>query len=263
MQPEPSDQYVQSFARGLAVIRAFDADHPRMTLSEVAERTGLTRAAARRFLHTLVGLGYVSGDGRLFQLTPRVLELGFSYLSALTLPELVQPHLEALSHELGESTSASVLDGADIVYVARVPTRRIMNVGITIGTRFPAHATSMGRVLLAALPDHELDPLLRTLHAEHHTDRTVTDPAELRAILDEVRAQGWALVDQELEIGVRSIAAPVHARDGAVTAAVNVSGAAATSSLERLRGEYLPALLRTAAQIDDALRHSGAMAAPR
>ena len=115
MQPEPSDQYVQSFARGLGVIRAFDADHPRMTLSEVAERTGLTRAAARRFLHTLVGLGYVSGDGRLFQLTPRVLELGFSYLSGLSLPELAQPHLEALSHELGESTSASVLDGADIV----------------------------------------------------------------------------------------------------------------------------------------------------
>jgi IclR family pca regulon transcriptional regulator len=260
MDPEPSDQFVQSFARGLAVIRAFDADHPRMTLSEVADRTGLTRAAARRFLHTLLSLGYVNSDERSFLLTPRVLELGFSYLSGLTLPELAQPHLEALSRTLGESTSASVLDGADIVYVARVPTKRIMNVAITIGTRFPAHATSMGRVLLAALSADELDLYLSALqdgpHTEPQTQRTVTDPAALRAVLDEVRAQGWALVDQELEIGLRSIAAPVRGADGQVLAAVNVAGAASTASLDRILDEYRPALLTATGRIEDAIRQS-------
>ena len=150
--PQASDQYVQSLARGLAVIRAFDTDHPVMTLTEVAARTGLTRATARRFLHTLVELDYVRTDGKTFALTAKVLQLGYAYLSGLSLPQLAQPHLEELSLKLGESTSAAVLDGTDIAYIARVTTRRIMNVGITVGTRFPAYATSMGRVLLAALP---------------------------------------------------------------------------------------------------------------
>lgn len=228
-------EHVQSLARGLAVIRAFDAEHPRMTLSELATRTDLTRATARRFLLTLAGLGYVATDGKLFELTPRVLELGFSYLSGLTLPEIAQPHLEALSRELGESTSASVLDGDTIVYVARVPTRRIMNVAITIGTRFPADVTSMGRVLLAAEPEERW-------------------PGALRATLVRVREQGWALVDQELEHGIRSIAAPLHSADGSVVAAVNVSSTTSSATLERITDEFLPALLRTAAQIDEGLR---------
>lgn len=243
MQPEPSGQYVQSLARGLAVIRAFDGENPRMTLSELAARTGLTRATARRFLLTLAELGYVVSDGKLFSLTPRVLELGFSYLSGLSLPEIAQPHLEALSRELGESTSASVLDGspldgAAIVYVARVPTRRIMNVGITIGTRFPANLTSMGRVLLAAEPQARW-------------------PDALRTVLAEVRAQGWALVDQELEPGLRSIAAPVHSADGSVIAAINVSSTTSSATLERIAEEFRPALLRTAGRIDEALRQVG------
>src|SRR5690606_9465801 len=154
---DPSGQYVQSLARGLSVIRAFDDDHSAMTLSDIARRTGLTRATSRRFLLTLSELGYVKTDGRMFSLTARVLELGFSYLSALSMPEIAQPHLEQLSNTTHESTSASVLDGTDIVYVARVPTRRIMTVRINIGTRFPAYATSMGRVLLAALPEDALD----------------------------------------------------------------------------------------------------------
>src|SRR5690606_42087334 len=174
-------------ARGLAVIRAFDADHAELTLSEVARRAELPRAAARRFLRTLAVLGYVRSDGKVFRLTPRVLELGFSYLSALSLPEIAQPHLERLSHELDESVSAAVLDGDDIGYVARVATRRIMSVGITIGTRFPARKTSMGRVLLAAA-DAGYAP--------------------------EVRAAGWAIVDQELEPGLRAVAAPVRDRTG-------------------------------------------------
>lgn len=231
MQTEPSGQFVQSLARGLAVITAFDADNPRMTLSALAARTGLTRATARRFLLTLVELGYVHSDGKQFELTPHVLELGFSYLSGLTIPEVAQPHLEALSRRLSESTSASVLDGDSIVYVARVPTRRIMNVGITIGTRFPARVTSMGRVLLAA-GDPE------------------SWPPGLHSTLENVASVGWALVDQELETGIRSIAIPLHDAGGAVVAAINVSSTTSSASLDDLRGTHLEALLETGACID-------------
>ena len=255
-----SNEYVQSLARGLAVIRTFDAEHPALSLSDVARRAGIPRAAARRFLRTLETLGYVAGSagaesaGRLFRLTPRVLELGFSYLSALSLPEIVQPHLEALSREVDESVSAAVLDGTDIVYIARVPTRRIMSVRITIGTRFPASTTSMGRVLLAALPDAERDVAIAASVLEPLTDRTITDPGALLAELDRVRADGWALIDGELEPGLRSIAAPVHARDGSVIAAINVSTSATRDSVERLAGAYLPRLLAAAHAIDDELR---------
>src|SRR3954447_1543536 len=155
-QPRNSD-YVQSLERGLSVIRAFDEDHREMALSDVARATGLTRAAARRFLLTLVKLGYVqAADGR-FSLRPRVLELGYAYLSGLTLPEVAQPHMEALVAEVNESSSISVLDELDVVYVVRVPTRRIMSITLAVGTRLPAYATSMGRVLLAGLSDDELD----------------------------------------------------------------------------------------------------------
>ncbi|WP_448808106.1 IclR family transcriptional regulator domain-containing protein [Agromyces bauzanensis] len=245
-----SGEFVQSLARGLAVIRAFDAGSPELTLSDVARRTGLTRAAARRFLLTLETLGYVRSDDRTFALTPRVLELGFSYLSALSLPEIAQPHLERLSREVDESVSAAVLDGAEIVYVARVPTRRIMSVRITIGTRFAAAATSMGRVLLAGLPEPELDRVLDAIPLEAYTDRTVVDPAALRGELEVVRRQGWALVDGELEPGLRSVAAPLHARDGRVVAAINVSTSATRDTVEQVRDVHLPALLRTAAAID-------------
>ncbi|MFB2598041.1 IclR family transcriptional regulator C-terminal domain-containing protein [Herbiconiux sp. P17] len=246
--PEPSSQFVQSLARGLDVIKAFTAEHPEMTLSDIARATDLTRATARRFLLTLAELGYVRSDGRLFALTPRVLELGFSYLSGLSLPEVAQPHLERLSRELGESTSASVLDGGDIVYIARVPTRRIMTVGITIGTRFPAYATSMGRVLLANLPRAELDAYLGTLHPAAFTPTTLTDVGALRAELDAAQERGWTIVDQELEVGLRSVAAPVR-RGAAVVAAINVSTTTGTSSLERLTDEFVPALLAAADRI--------------
>lgn len=251
---EPSSEFVQSLARGLGVIRAFDAEHPSLTLSDVARRTDLTRAAARRFLHTLQALGYVRSDGRAFALTPKVLELGFSYLSALSLPEVVQPHLEALSREVDESVSAAVLAGAEVVYVARVPTRRIMSVRITIGTRFPAYATSMGRVLLAALPDAAVADILTLLPPELLTDRTLTDPEALAAELARVRAQGWSLVDGELEPGLRSVAAPVRDRTGTVVAAVNISTSATRDTVERVRETYLPALLATTRAIEADLR---------
>jgi IclR family pca regulon transcriptional regulator len=249
-----SDDFVQSLARGLAVIRAFDAEHASLTLSDVARRAGLTRAAASRFLRTLVALGYVRSDEREFSLTPRVLELGFSYLSSLSLPEIVQPHLELLSRAVDESVSAAVLDGTDVVYVARVPTRRIMNVRITIGTRFPAYATSMGRVLLAGMPRHERDAVIAASDLAHLTDRTLTDPHALARELDRVGEQGWALVDGELEPGLRSIAVGLRGRGGATVAAMNVSTGSSSDAPGAVRDRFLPALRETAAAIEAELR---------
>src|SRR5690349_20588165 len=203
------DEFVQSLERGLAVIRAFDADHPELTLSEVARATGLTRAAARRFLHTLVNLGYMRSDGRRFALRPKILELGYAFLSSQTLPEVAAPYLEQLVEKVHESSSVSVLDGAEVVYVARVPTKRIMTVAISVGTRFPAFATSMGRVLLAGQSDDWLAGYLLSTPLTSLTARTIDDPTRLRAELARIRRQGWALVDQELEEGLRSVAAPI------------------------------------------------------
>jgi IclR family pca regulon transcriptional regulator len=255
---ERESYFVQSLERGLAVIRAFDAEHPELTLSDVARETGLTRAAARRFLLTLSDLGYVRSDGRRFSLTARVLELGYAYLSALSLPEVAEPHLEELVAEVRESSSLSVLDGDDIVYVARVPTSRIMRVAINVGTRFPAHATSMGRVQLAALPEPELEAYLARADRRQLTAHTITDEAELRRELARIRTQGWALVDQELEEGLRSVAAPIHDRGGRVVAAVNVSAHASRASKDTVRRVLLPPLLATAERIEADLRTAGA-----
>lgn len=241
-----SDQFVQSLARGLAVIRAFDADHTEMTLTEVAKRTDLTRATARRFLMTLEELGYVRSDGKNFSLTPLVLQLGYAYLSGLSLSQVAQPHLQDLSMKLSESTSAAVLDGADIVYVARVSARRIMTVGINVGTRFPAYATSMGRVLLAGLSRAELDAYLNFVPLVALTPRTISTRGALLDELDNVRAQGWAMVDQELEVGLMSMAAPIYDRSGRVVAAVNVSlpaqnGMSGRESIDTVRGALIQA----------------------
>lgn len=241
--------FVQSLERGLAVIRAFDADHPELTLSDVARATGLTRAAARRFLHTLVQLGYVRSDGRLFALRPRVLELGYSYLSSLSLPEVALPHMERLVEKVHESSSLSVLDGDEVVYVARVPTKRIMTVAISVGTRFPAYATSMGRVLLAHSDPEWLTTYLAGVKMQPLTRQTVTDPKKMWALLERVRTQGYCLVDQELEEGLRSIAVPVRDKTGEVVAAMNVSAHISRGSAEAIRKELLPALLDTAARV--------------
>jgi len=252
-QARDSD-FVQSLDRGLAVIRAFGPDRERLSLSEVARATGLTRAAARRFLLTLVKLGYMRSDGREFSLRPKVLELGYAYLSGLALPDVAEPHLEELSAKLHESSSISVLDGHHIVYVARVATKRIMTVAISVGTRFPAYAASMGRVLLAGLSEAELDKYLAEATFEAFTAQTVTDPGRLKDIVREVGEQGFAIVDQELEEGLRAIAVPIRDSSGAVTAAVNVSAHARRHSPETMRAELLPALLETAAHIEADLK---------
>jgi len=247
LEPDGST-YVQSLARGLAVIRAFGADRPRLSLSDVARATDLTRASARRFLLTLESEGYVRARDGMFELTPRVLELGFSYLSTLSLPEVAQPHLETLSHTVGESTSASILDGTDIVYIARVPTRRIMSVAITIGTRFPAHVTSMGRVLLAFGAGDGLDTYFEGYDATRFTPRTIVDADALRTELDRVRQQGWSLVDGELEHGLRAVAVPV-ARAGEVVAAINVALPATDDDAAEQASRLVPAMQEAAAAI--------------
>jgi len=255
----PSSEFVQSLSRGLAVIRAFDATHPELGLSEVARATGLTRATARRLLLTLVRLGYVRQDGNRFSLRPRVLELGYSYLSALSLPELAQPHMEALVAEVNESSSIAVLDDTDVVYVVRVPTSRIMSITIAVGTRLPAYPTSMGRVLLAALEPDALEERLARMAIRPLTPATVPDVEALRTELDRVRSRGWAAVDQELEQGVRSVSVPIRNAGGTVSAAMNVSVHASRMTMQDLRKRVLPRLLRTAEAIEAEL---GAVAAP-
>jgi IclR family transcriptional regulator, pca regulon regulatory protein len=249
-----NSDFVQSLDRGLAVIRAFGPDRERLSLSEVARVTGLTRAATRRFLLTLVQLGYVRNDGREFSLRPRVLELGYAYLSGLALPEIAAPHLEELVARIRESSSISVLDGDHIVYVARVPTKRIMTVAISVGTRFPAYATSMGRVLLAAMSPEDFEHYLARANLDALTGRTVTDRKALRGVVSEVARQGYAIVDQELEEGLRAIAVPIHGKGGLVTAAVNVSAHASRVSMTAMRTELLPALQETARRIEADLR---------
>jgi IclR family transcriptional regulator, pca regulon regulatory protein len=244
------DEGVRALSRGLAVIRALGNAPGGRTLSDVARDTELPRAAARRFLHSLVELEYARTDGKLFALTPRVLELGHAYLSGFQLADVAQPHLEALSAEVGESCSVSVLDGSDVVYVARSAVSRLMTVGISVGTRFPAYATSMGRVLLAELPPAALDAYLAATPLTALTPRTETSAAELRAVLDGVRRTGWCVLDQELEIGLRSVAAPLRDRTGTVVAAANISTAASRTTLDSVRRRLLPPLLRTCTRIE-------------
>jgi IclR family transcriptional regulator, pca regulon regulatory protein len=250
----PGPDFVQSLERGLAVIRAFDADHPELTLSDVARATGLTRAAARRFLLTLAELGYVRTDGRRFALTARVLELGYAYLSALSLPEVATPHLERLVAEVRESSSLSVLDGDDIVYVARTTVNRVMAVDLHIGSRLPAYCTSMGRILLAYLPPEQLEAYLARVVLTPHTTRTVTSVDKLRMLLRNVRRNGYALCDQEYEVGLRSLAVPVFAPNGRAVATINLSGNAPRISALEMQTRFLPHLRNAANELAVFLR---------
>jgi IclR family transcriptional regulator, pca regulon regulatory protein len=249
----PERDYVQSLSRGLTVLQAFNAERPAMTLADMSRATGLTRATARRLLLTLVALGFVCTDGRTFELTPRVLDLGFAYVSSLQLPDIAQPFMEALSDRVHESVSASVLDGTQIVYVARVNTQRIMGISLAIGSRLPAAWTSMGRVLLAGLPHEQLEAFLGALVIAGPTQQSISDIDALRSEIHTVRSQGYALIDQELEEGIRSVAAPLRDRRGRTLAAVNVGTHAARVTLKELRGVILPDLLSTARSIETQL----------
>ncbi|MBX3610543.1 MAG: IclR family transcriptional regulator [Hydrogenophaga sp.] len=251
--PTPGDGYVQSFARGLGVIRSFNAQASQQTLSEVAERSGLTRAGARRILLTLQALGYVSTDGKHYALTPRILELGFAYLTSMPIWNLAEPVMERLADAVGESCSAAVLDGSDIIYVLRVHTHKIMAINLNVGTRLPAYCTSLGRVLLAGLDDTEVKARLKASDIRANTRHTETDVDEILARVQQVRRQGWSLVNQELEEGLISIAAPVKNRAGQVIAALNVSGQANRTSATVMKEQLLPKLRAAADEVSGLL----------
>jgi IclR family pca regulon transcriptional regulator len=241
--------FIEALARGLDVLRGFRAGSPAMTLSEVAAAAGLARPTARRILITLEHLGYVRSGPAGFTLTPRVLELGVAYVESLGLWDLARPHLEALVSRTGESSSIAQLDGSDIVYVARVAVPKIITLAVSVGTRFPALQTSLGKVLLAALDEDELDAVLAEPSRSGVTPRWCPDREERTAVLREVRAQGWALTDEQLAPGIRSVAAPLRDGSGRVIAAMNVTVHAHETSVETLTADHLPLLLRAAGAV--------------
>ncbi|WP_232668425.1 IclR family transcriptional regulator domain-containing protein [Pseudonocardia sp. TRM90224] len=241
--------FIEALARGLEVITAFHQDRPTMTLAEVASATGLARPTARRILLTLRELGYVREAERGYALTPRVLELGVAYVRSMGLWDVARPHLEHLVRKTNESCSIAQLDGSDIVYVARVAVPKIVSLAVQIGTRFPALQTSLGKVQLAALARDELERVLAQPTRSGLTPRWQPDAAERDAALRDVRARGWALTDEQLALGIRSIAAPLRDGSGRVIAGVNVNCHAAETSVERLLDHHLPLLLQTAGEI--------------
>jgi IclR family pca regulon transcriptional regulator len=241
---------MQAAERSFAIIRAFGQRRQVLSQAQVAELTGLSRATTRRFLLTMEALGYVGRDGRNYFLRPKVLDLGYAYLSSMSLWDVAREQMELLVRQVRESSSASVLDETDIIITARVQTQRIMTVLVEIGTRLPAHATSMGRVLLADLPSAALDDYFGKVVPERLTPRSITSEQDLRVILKTVASQGWCLLDEELEEGVRSLAVPLHDKQGAVIAAMNVCAHASRVSSDRMQEEFLPTLLQAAATVD-------------
>lgn len=253
---KPGDRdYIGALASGLEVLQAFDAEHPRMTLSEVAARTDMDRAKARRFLLTLHALGFVRRSGRQFELTPRVLQLGYAYQASNQYRAVIQQHLEDVTAELGESSSLAVLDGDDVVYVVRSSARhRLMAITLSVGTRLPAAYTSMGRVLLAQLPDAELEAFLARVKLEAFTSASVIHSDVLKGEISAVREQGYCIVDQELDSGLRSVAVPVFAGDGELLGAINISTNAARVNMETLVGVYLRRLQKAAEILRQTIR---------
>lgn len=260
--PAPADadiegndrDYVNSLARGLEVIRVFNRHAPRMTLSEVAEVAGMSRATARRFLLTLVREGYMETDGKYFQLRPKILELGFSALSSMDIFDAAQPIMDELSQRLQESVFVAVLDEDDVIYVARATPDRVVNVGINIGNRVPAYYVSTGRMLLASLPDEKLHSYINRAKLTKVTPNTVTTKVKLRNLIEEARLQGWCSADQEFEIGLRSISVPVRDRLGRTIAALNVCCPSSRVTPEDMRTRVLSQLLDASTRITRALQ---------
>lgn len=237
-----STDYIASFAKGLRVIECFSADTPRLSITDVAGATGLDRATARRCLLTLHAEGYAEYDGKFFTLTPKTLRLGMGALASLPLPQIVQPWLDQLAEQIGQSCSVSILDGGEIVYIARAAQKRVMSIGLMPGSRLPAHRTSMGRVLLAQLPEDEARAIVEAADLTPATPLSLTDPEDIMDRLVQIRRDGFALIDQEIEIGLRSIAVPVFDARGRVVAALNTGMAATQERVEDLVETYLPAL---------------------
>jgi IclR family transcriptional regulator, pca regulon regulatory protein len=246
--------FMGGFAKGLKIIEAFDEGKPRLSIAEASKLSGLDRATARRCLLTLSQLGYADYDGKFFSLTPKILRLGHAWLSVTPLPAILQPHLDQLSERVGQSASASVLDGCEIVYIARASQRRIMSINLTPGSRLPCFSASMGRVLLAALSDQEAREVLDRSSLVANTAMTKTDPDVLMAEIAKVRVNGYAIIDQELEIGLCSIAVPVYDDRGKVVAAINIGAPAALIAASEMAERFLPALLATQTSLRALLR---------
>lgn len=256
MKKEISNRdYVNSLARGLDVIRAFTRSQPSMTLSEISRATGMTRATVRRFVLTLVRDGYAETDGKYFSLKPKVLELGFAALSSLTFVDVAQPIMARLAYKLKESVFAAVLDDEDVVYVASAtPPERFVNISVSVGSRAPAHAVSTGRVLIAALPAGEQLEYVDNATLNKLTPNTVTSKVKLRSLIEETRVKGWSIVDQELEIGLRSISVPIRDKAGEVVAALNVACPSSRISPEDMRTRILLELQSASQQITSSLQ---------
>jgi len=252
---ERSPEFVQSLERGLAVIKVFGETTAGLPLTEVARRTGMSRAAARRFLHTLVALGYLSTDGRDFRLRPKILDLSHAYLRNLTLPQVAAPHLKHLAEQVQVSSSLAILDEPDITYVVHNDVNQVLAASISVGTRFPAYLTALGRVLLAYQSEEYLDHYLATTDLLPRTSATITDKAQFRAELAKVREQGYALVNQELAEGLISIAVPVRDREGRVIAAANLSAATLSHTANQMVDQLLPHLKAAAAAIETDLQY--------
>jgi IclR family transcriptional regulator, pca regulon regulatory protein len=252
-----SDSYVRALARGLSVIRSFTPESSRQTLTQVAANVKLDRAGARRMLSTLESLGYVRRDGRAFYLTPRVLDLGYTYLSTMPLWNIAEPVMEKLVHTVHESSSASVLDGTEIVYVVRVPVQKIMTVNLAIGSRLPAYCTSMGRVLLGGLSEEELDVTLNETKLSKRTKHTVTSVPELKRRIRRDRERGYSMIKEELEEGLCSISVPILDRTNRVIAAMNVTGNLSRTTPAKMISNALPHLQQAAEKINRLIRHQG------
>lgn len=250
-----SRDFVSSLSRGLEILSSFSRTSRKMTLSEVAAETGMSRATARRFLLTLVREGYVVTDGKLFDLTPKVLDLGFSVLSKIGIWDRARPFMERLSEQTGESCTAAILDGLEVVYVAGVQAHNIISVGITVGSRQSAFYTANGRVLLAAQPEENWDGIIANARLVPRTSHSVTNKTELRQILEEVRDNGWSLVDQELEEGLLSIAIPLRYRSGVLAGAINIAVPSIRATPDTMINTYLPKLSETAEQIQQSLAY--------
>jgi IclR family pca regulon transcriptional regulator len=250
--PKPGPQkrdLIAGLEKGLAVISAFDQDRPRLTMTEVASLCGLTRAAARRYLITLEHLGYVTSDRKMYALSPKVLRLGQSYMHSARLPRIVQPELHKLAYALKEASAAGVLDNADVICIAATNAGRVVSAGLQPGTRVPAFCTANGRVLLSALPQPEVDAWIARQTLSPLTPHTVTSPERLGAEIARARTQGYAAVDQELELGLRTLSVPLKSYRGDVLAALNVSVHAARSTMDQLVNDCLPALLQAQASL--------------
>jgi IclR family pca regulon transcriptional regulator len=250
-EEEHSETYVTAFSRGMAVIRCFSATNPVLTIAEVAKAAGLNRATARRFLHTLEADGYAGSENGRYSLRPRVLELGYAYLSSIAVDRLVHRQLLQLADQLHESCSGGVLDGHDVVFVERAQTThpRVMTLALHVGTRIPAYLTALGRVLLAELTDDQLDEYLRTTVLRKETANTVSDPDELRAHILGIRARGYCIMDQEIEIGIRAAAVPVRRPEGP-RLAISVASHASRHSLSYIEANFVPPLQDTAAGLE-------------